>query len=177
MKFLVFIAILGFAFWIGSEIIEIVEAGYNSAVYYMTSAYHILAGFGIWGLHLLQSRLRNNLSLTGTALISITYFALAYFPIQVMYSGLSVSEFIMANPIYKIPGFISLIGFIIFGIAVIRTKYFPTWAGVIIILGTIIYAIAMAAKLQIIVNINNIILSMTIIYMSILGLGRLKNDH
>ena len=64
----------------------------------MTSVYHILAGFGIWGLHLSQSRSKNKLSLVGTVLISITYFALAYFPIQVMNSGLTVSDYITQNP-------------------------------------------------------------------------------
>ena len=53
-------------FWLISEIIEIIEGGHNSTVYYMTSVYHILAGFAIWGLHLLQSHLVINLSLIGT---------------------------------------------------------------------------------------------------------------
>ena len=170
MNYLIYIAILAFMFWPVSEIIEIKEGGHNSTVYYMTSVFHILAGFGIWGLHLLQSPLVINLSLIGTVFISITYFVLAYFPIQVMNSKLSFSEFITIHPIYRVPGIINVIGFIIFGIAIIRIGFFPAWTGVIIILGTIIFAIAMTMKNHIVVNINNIIISATIIYMCIFGL-------
>jgi len=170
MIYLIYIAILGFTVWIVSEIMEIIKGRHDSTVYYMTSAYHILAGVGIWGLHLLQSNSANKLSLIGTLFISITYFALAYFPIQVMNSRVSVSEFIETHPIYKVFGIASLIGFIIFGIAIIRIGHFPAWTGVLIILGTIIYALAMAKKIQIVVNINNIIISATIFYMCIFGL-------
>ncbi|MCB0555834.1 MAG: hypothetical protein KDD02_19965 [Phaeodactylibacter sp.] len=175
MKYLLYLLISGFALWIGSEILEIIQGGYSPAVYYMTAAYHILAGFGIWSLHLLQAGKKNNVSLTATILISLTYFALAYFPIQVMQSGLSVSAFIAANPIYKIPGLISLAGFVLFGLAIIKTRYFPAWTGVAIILCTIIYGIAMAKQLQLVVNINNIILSIVIIYIGVLGIGNRNN--
>lgn len=170
MNYLIYIAILGFTLWIISEIIEIIEESHNSTVYHMTSAYHILAGIGIWGLHLLQSHLIINLSLIGTVFISITYFFLAYFPIQVMNTKVSISEYIKIHPMYRVPGFISLIGFILFGISIIRIGFFPSWAGIIIILGTIIFPLAMAKKNQIIVNINNIIISATLIYMCIYGL-------
>lgn len=171
MKYLVYLLIVGFVFWIGSEVLEIIQSGYSPAVYYMTAVYHILAGIGIWSLHLLQAPKKNTLSLVGALMISASYFALAYFPIQVMHSGLSVSAFISATPIYKIPGLISLVGFILFGMSIIRTKYYPTWTGLIIIAGTIVYAVAIAMKLQLMVNINNIILSIAIIYMGIFGLG------
>ena len=174
MKYLIYIAILGFVTWIVSELIEIVEGGYNSTVYYLTSVYHIFAGFGIWGLHLLQSQKKNTISLISVVLISLTYFSLGYFPIQVMNAGLSISEFIIQNPLYKIPGIISLIGFVLFGYAIIRTKYFPNWTGLVLIFGTIIYAISMALEFQIVVNINNIILSGTIIYMCFYGLKKIK---
>lgn len=177
MKYLLYTAILAFTLWLGSELIEIIQDGYTSTVFYMTSAYHILAGFGIWGIHQLQSKKKNFLSSTGVLLISSTYFALAYFPIQVMNSGLSVSEFIGINPIYKIPGLINLVGFIVFGTAVIRTKYFPAWTGIFIILGTLIYAIAIALKFPIVVNINNMILSITIIYMCIFGLRKIRKNQ
>jgi len=170
MNYLIYIAILAFIIWIVSEIIEIKESGHNSTVYCLTSAYHILAGLGIWGLHLRQSRSVNDLSFIGTVLISLTYLALAYFPIQVMRSEGSVSEFIKAHPIYKIPGFISLIGFIVFGIAVIKIGFFPAWTGIVIILASIIYPIAMLRKNHLVVNINNIIIAINIIYMSFFGL-------
>lgn len=176
MKFFIFTAIIGFTCWIGSEVLEIIFQGYNSTVYYLTTSYHILAGIGIWGLHYLQFQPENRLSYISTLLISITYFALAYFPIQVMNSGISVSEFLELHPVYKIPGLISLVGFILFGLSILKAGYFPKWAGVIIILGTLIYAIAMVLKLQIVVNINNCILSLSIIYLCIFGLRKLQNE-
>jgi hypothetical protein len=169
MKYLLFAAILGYLCWIGSEVVEIAQGGYNSTVYYLTAAFHFFAGFGIWGLHFLQNRSKNTLSAAGTVMISLSYLALAYLPIQVMHSGLSNLEFIEANPIYKIPAMINVVGMIVFGIAVIRAKFFPAWTGVIIIFGSIIFAVAMTKGLQVIANINNIIISMTIIYMCILG--------
>lgn len=174
MKYLIIAAILGYTCWIGSEVIEIAQGGYNATVYYLTAAFHLLAGIGIWGLHFLQSRKQNTLSAVGTVMISLTYLALTYLPIQVMHSGLSGLEFAAANPVYKIPGMINVFGLIVFGIAVIRTKFFPAWTGVIIILGSITFAVAMTQGLQIIANINNIILATTIIYMCMLGYQRLQ---
>ena len=93
---------------------------YTPTVYYLTSICHILAGIGFWGLHVLQTKQKNILSFLGTLLISITYFALAYFPIQAMNSDLSITEFIEQNLFYKIPGLLSLLGFILFSIAVFK---------------------------------------------------------
>lgn len=162
--------ISGFLLWVGSELLEIIEGGYTPAVYYMTSGYHLLAGFGIWALHMLQSQQGNRLSAISVALISVTYFTLSYFPIQVLNSGLSVSEFLTEAPLYKLAGGLSLLGFILFGISVIRSKHFPVWTGIVLILGTLIYAFAMSMQLSLIVNINNIVLSVTVLYMCFSGL-------
>ena len=175
MKYLLFTAILGYACWIGSEVVEIAQGGYNATVYYLTAAFHFFAGIGIWGLHFQQSRKQNTLSAVGTVMISFTYLALTYLPIQVMHSGLSGLEFAAANPIYRIPGMINVLGLVVFGIAVIRTKFFPAWTGAIIILGSITFAVAMTQGFQIIANVNNIILATTIIYMCISGYQRLQH--
>jgi hypothetical protein len=98
MKYLLYAAILGFTLWIISEIMELTE-GYVSAGYYLTAIFHVIAGFTIWGLHLLQSKRKNTLSLIGVALISVAYFSIAYLPIQVMHSGLSVSGYVVETPI------------------------------------------------------------------------------
>lgn len=176
MKYLIYAAILGYSCWIGSELVEIVGGGYNPTVYYLTAAFHFFAGVGIWGLHFLQNRPKNILSTTGTAMISLSYLALTYLPIQVIHSGLSNLDFIEANPIYKIPAVINVVGMIVFGIAVIRAKFFPAWSGVVIILGILIFVVSMTSGFQIVANINNIILSMTIIYMCILGYRQLQKQ-
>ena len=56
MKYLLYAGIFGFTFWMISEVMEIVN-GYNPTVYYLTSVYHFLAGFGIWGLHNAQAEI------------------------------------------------------------------------------------------------------------------------
>jgi len=176
MKYLIYAAILGYTSWIVSEMVEIAQGGYNATVYYLTAAFHLFAGIGIWGLHFLQSRKQNTLSAVATVMVSFTYLALTYLPIQVMHSGLSGLEFAAANPVYKIPGMINVIGLVVFGIAVIRTKFFPVWTGAIIILGGIIFAVAMTQGFQLIANINNIILATTIIYMCMLGYQGLQQQ-
>lgn len=170
MKTLLYTLITGFILWIGSEILEIIEGGYTPAVYYMTAGYHVLSGFGIWSLHLLQTPKKNQLSFISAGLISATYFALSYFPIQVLNSGMSVNEFLAHAPLYKFAGGLSLLGFILFGISVIRTKYFPIWTGIVLIAGTLVYAIAMINQFSLVVNLNNILLSVTVLYMCSSGL-------
>jgi hypothetical protein len=92
MKYLLYAGILGFSFWMISEIIELVH-GYNPTVYYLTSGYHFLAGFGIWGLHKAQASTKNPLSKIGAFIALIAYLGLTFFPIQVMHSGMNFSEF------------------------------------------------------------------------------------
>lgn len=169
MNYLVYAAILGYACWLGSELVEIAQGGYTPTVYYLTAAFHAFAGIGIWGVHFLQARAKNTLSAVGTTMASLSYLSLIYLPIQVMHSGLSASEFRAANPVYMIPGMINVVGLILFGIAVVRTKFFPAWTGVIIISGIILFAAAMTQGLHLVANINNILLSSTIIYMCIWG--------
>lgn len=172
-KYLLLAAILGYLCWMISEVVEIVHGSYNSTVYFLTAAFHLFAGIGIWGLHFVQNRSNNTLSAIGTVMISLSYLSLVYLPIQVMHSGLSGAAFVEANPMYMIPGFINVIGLILFGIAVIRAKFFPAWTGAIIMLGSIIFIVAMTNGFQVVANINNITLSMTLIYMCLLGYTQL----
>lgn len=168
-KFLLFAAILGYLCWMVSEVVEIVQGGFNPTVAYLTAAFHLFSGIGIWGLHLVQNRSKNTLSIIGTVMVSVSYLILVYLPIQVVHSGLTGTEFVEANPMYKIPAFINVLGLVLFGAAVIRAKFFPAWTGAVIILGSIIFIVAMTNGFQIVANINNIALSATIIYMCMLG--------
>ena len=101
MKYLLYAGILGFAFWMISEVIELIS-GYNSTVYYLTSGYHFFAGLGVWGLYKVQQGHSNILGKTGAVISSLSYLGLTLFPIQVLNSGLSFPEFLEANPLYKI---------------------------------------------------------------------------
>ena len=177
MKYLLYAGILGFSFWMVSEIIEIVN-GYNPTVYYLTSGYHFLAGIGIWGLFKVQPNDKNRLGKIGAVITLIAYLSLTYFPIIVMNSGLNLSEFIDANPIYKIFGGFWFLGMILFGISLTKTKCFPLWTAIVFIIGTIIFtATPLLGWPTVLANCTNIIFSLTVIYMCVFGLNKLNNNH
>jgi len=177
MKYLLIAAVLGYLCWMISEVVEIIHGGFNPTVYYLTAAFHLFSGIGIWGLHLVQYRSKNTLSLIGTVMVSLSYLSLVYLPIQVLHSGLSGVEFVELNPMYKIPAFVNVTGLILFGIAVIRSKFYPMWTGAFIIVGSIIFLTAMMNGFQTVANINNITLSATIIYMCIVGYQHFDNKN
>lgn len=177
MKYLLYAGILGFSFWMISEVIEIAN-GYNSTVYYLTSGYHLFGGFGIWGLYKVQKDNTNILGKIGAAVSLFAYLSLTFFPIQVMNSGLSILDFLNANPLYKIPGGFWFLGMILFGISLIKTKYFPFWTAVVFIIGTLMFtATPMLGWPTILVNCTNSVFSLTVIYMIVLGLYKLKNEY
>jgi hypothetical protein len=177
MKYLLYAGILGFSFWMISEAMEMVH-GYNPIVYYLTSGYHFLAGFGIWGLHKVQADNKNRLSKIGAFITLIAYVGLTFFPIQVMNSGLDFPEFLEANPLYKVPGGFWFLGMILFGISLIRTKYFPLWSALVFIIGTIMFtATPLLGWPTVLVNCTNMVLSLTAIYLCISGLNKFNNNH
>ncbi len=172
MNYLLYAGILGFSFWICSEVIEIYLSGYNAAVYYLTALYHVFAGFGVWGLHKIQSgQCKNVLSAFGAATTLIAYVGVIYFPIEVMHSGLTIPEFLNIKPIYKIPGALWLLGMLMFGVSVLKSKHFPIWTGVVILLGAGIFVatplLNWPAKLA---NVSNILLAATFIYLCTISL-------
>lgn len=171
MKFFLFAVILGFGCWIVSEVFEIVQGGYSPEVYYLTAAYHVLAGIGVWGIYKVQTPRKNLINLTATAIASIGYLFFAIFPLQVMRSGLSMAEFVAANPIYKLAGLVWFAGMMLFSISVIRTGYFPRWAGVIMVFGTVVFtATPIFGWPMLIVNFTNIIFAGTVMRLGFLGL-------
>lgn len=175
MKLLLYAAIIGFTFWMTSEIFEIVLGGRSPEGYYLTAAYHFFAALGIWGLHKRQTAEKNLFNTISAVIVSVTYLCITILPVQVLNSGLSFPEFINANPIYKLAGFIWVIGMILFSIAIIRTGFFPKSAGFIMLVGTIIFTAGpLLSWPMLIVNVSNIIFSATVIYISIIGL---RKDH
>ena len=175
-KYLLFTGIIAFSLWIASEMIEICN-GYTPVVYYLTAGYHFLAGFGILGLHKAQSKDKNLLSMIGAIVGFLAYLSLTFFPIQVMNSGLSFSAFIETNPIYKIPGGVWFLGMMLFGISVLRSQFYPKWTAIVFLSGILMFTATPLLQWPTLpVNITNIVLALTIIYMSFLGLKSLKKD-
>jgi hypothetical protein len=172
MNYLLYAAMLGFACWMLSEVLEIVQNGYSPAVYYLTSAYHFLAGLGVWGLFKAQTPDKNVFNRVSTAMASVAYLGLTLFPIQVMRSGLSMTDFVEGNPVFKLGALLWLTGMLLFSVSVIRTGYFPRWAGVIMMIGTVSFAATpMLGWPQLLVNVTNIIFAATVIYISFIGLS------
>lgn len=171
MKPLLIIAILGFGCWMFSEVLEIVRRGYSPAVYYLTAAYHFLAGIGVWGIYRAQTREKSLFNLAVTAIVSVAYISMTLFPLQVMWSGLSMGEFISANPVYKLAGLVWFIGMILFSISVIRSGFFPKWAGVVMVIGTLFFTATPIFGLpMLLVNVTNIIFAGTVIWIGAIGL-------
>lgn len=171
MRFLLVTAVLGFGCWIASEVLEIVQRGYSPAVYYLTAAYHVLAGIGVWGIYKAQTQGKNLFNLTGTAIASIAYVSMTFFPLQVMWSGLSMGEFVSANPVYKLAGLVWFIGMILFSISVIRTGFFPIWTGAVMVIGTLFFTATPIFGLpMLLVNVTNIVFAGTVIWIGVLGL-------
>lgn len=172
MKALLYAAILGFACWMVSDIIELVQAGRGPAVYYLTAAYHVFAGLGVWGLYKAQTPDKNVFNLASTALASVTYLAFTLFPLQILWSGLSMAEYVQVHPLYKLLGFVWLIGVLLFSVSVLRSGYFPKWAGLAMVVGFVTFTVGgqLAAFPMILLNINTIVLSAVVIYLSTLAL-------
>lgn len=171
MRYFLIAGVLGFSFWVLSEAFEIYAGGHTDVVYYLTSLYHVLAGFGLWGLHKTQTRSSANaLSCLSAAIVFISYLGLAYFPIQIMNSGLRVPDFLNVNPIYKVLGVFWFSGMIMFGVSILKTNYFPAWTGIFVILGPIVFTATPILNWPgTLAKITNIILSITIIYMCIIS--------
>lgn len=159
MKSLKFILILAFVLWIVSEVIELIIGGYNPAVYYITTAYHLTAAIGIfYFFERIPGSKRPLLLPVSIILISLTYLILLPFPIQVMQSGLSVKAFLSDHIYYKAAGLISVVGFLLFGASIARSWKDIRWIGYGIILCTLIYVFSMVNAYHILMNFNNIIL-------------------
>lgn len=177
MKYLLFAGILGFSCWMISEFIEIFS-GYNATVYYLTAAYHFFAAFGIWGLYRVQKQEGNSLGKIGAVISAVAYLGLVYFPIAVMHSGLHFPAFLEANPAYKFLGGFWFLGMMMFGISLLRTKYFAVWTAVVFIVGTLLFtATPLLGLPTMLVNFTNIVFAMTVIYLCVFGLNQLNKNY
>jgi hypothetical protein len=83
-----------------------------------------------------------------------------------------------AYPFYKIPRGFWFLGMILFGISVVKTQYFPSWTALVFILGTIMFtAKPLLGWPTILVICTNTVFSLTVIYMCVFGLNKLRKDY
>ncbi len=160
--------IAGAICWIISEILEIVHGGYNPVILWLTVLFHLLAAVGIWGLHLGQAKGKNSLSFSGTALLSIGYLAFAAVPLIVIAGDFDGPAGVMeAYPAFRLFGAMSVIGILMFGAAVVKLRYFPAWAGIAFVMGSLVtFTILATHQSMLIANAANILVSVVLIKMA-----------
>lgn len=131
MKNLLYAALLGAALWILTEVLEMASAkGSTPLSLWLTTLWHPILALGFWGLHKRQFPAKNVLSLAGAILLILSLLAFAPVSILILYSEVNTfSEFLEQNPGFQVAGLASVAGYILFGIAVIRSRFYPGWMG------------------------------------------------
>lgn len=173
MKNLLYAAILGAGLWILSEILEMSSInGSTPLSSWITTIWHPFLAFGFWGLHKSQSQSKNTLSLIGVIFLILSFIGFAPVSLMILNSPINTfSEFLQQNPMFQIFGLFSLVGYILFGAAMIRTKYFPKWTGFALIIAIVVSLIQTLGNLpELLQHIAFIGLSVVIIYMSVFAL-------
>ncbi|MFZ1703257.1 MAG: hypothetical protein WAT79_02865 [Saprospiraceae bacterium] len=173
MKYFLYSAIVGAGLWIFSEFLEMDSLhGSTPLSLWITTFWHPIIALGFWGLHLAQSPHKNTLSLVGTILLIVSFIGFTPVSLMILNSPVQTfSAFLNQNPGFQIFGICSLLGYILFGISVIKTKYYPFWTGHILILSIFLSAIQSMAELaEIWQHISFICLSCVVIFMSVFGL-------
>lgn len=170
MRTFLYIATLGYVAWIGSEIAELLAQGYTPTVFFLTAIYHLLAGLGIWGLYHAQAQYAGKLGLVAASLISLSFLVLVYFPLGAMQAGLTPPEYASTRPFFQLFGFMNILGFILFGIAIYRARVFPRWTGPVLAIGKILFATLLAAGGGPVLNAVSIGLALVVLWMITLAL-------
>jgi len=174
MKTLLYAAILAASLWILTEFLEMASPeGFTPLSMWLTTLWHPILALGFWGLHKSQSPKRNRLSLIGVLLLILSFIAFAPVSLMILNSTVvnSFPEFIQQNPIYQVFGLMSLIGYILFAISMIRTRYYAGWMGFVILLTVLLSVVQNFAQLaEIWQHVAFIITSLVIISMSVFAL-------
>lgn len=136
-----------------------------------------LFGIGIWGLHQRQTTQRQStLSLVGTVLLSIGAAAFVVMSIQIIqvFPDRQPLDFV-TTPIFMIAGSSIGLGTILFSISVIRINHFPKWTGILLLMTPLINIATEVIWQTTVVRVYlNLLLSVTIIYMSSYAIQQLK---
>ncbi len=178
MKILLYAALLGASLWILTEVLEMASAeGSTPLSLWLTTLWHPILAMGFWGLHRGQSSMKNStLSMAGVILIILSLLAFA--PVSVMIlqdPGLNTfADFMEQNPFYQLVGLVSLIGYILFSVAVIRTRFYPGWTGYALLFTVLLSLVQTAAGLpELFQHMAFIGLSLVIAYLAAFALQHL----
>ena len=144
MRVLPLLLIVAGAFWIASELLELLLGGRSTASLWLTAAFHQLMVFGIWGAYRGPGVPRGPLALVAAVLVSLGYLVLVYPPIAVALApALTIEEFMEANPLFKAAGLAAVLGKVMFGISILRTRIDPAWTGITLTVGPLLFAAVM----------------------------------
>lgn len=177
MKTLLYAAILGAGLWIITEVLEMASpTGSTTLSLWMTTLWHPILALGFWGLHKSQAREKNTLSLVGALLIILSFLVFAPASLIMINASIdSFSAFLQQYPVYQVVGLVSLIGNLLFGIAMIRTRFYPAWMGFSFLLALLLGMVQNFAQLpEVVQHIAFIWMSIVIINMAFFGLYKLR---
>lgn len=177
MKNLVYALIIGCVFMIASQSIEIMSANQTIPGTALNIIAFIFFAVGGWSLHKMQSRNgKNILSFVGILLITIATFSISAVSIQVIQSIQNGTAFdFTTSPFFMFGGIAITLGVILFGISIIRSKVFPAWTGIAIMLLPITSVLTEAVlKTTFIRELLNPILAVIFLYLCYLMLKDLR---
>ncbi len=180
MKNLLYAAIFGAGLWIITEIIEMgSSAGATSLSLWLTTLWHPILAIGFWGLHKVQSPGKNMLSTIGAILIIVTLLAFA--PVSMIIMSTSVSsfaEFMQQYPIYQVFGVLSLMGYIFFGISILRTRFYPSWMGFALMLSVLLAMVQTFGQLaEVLQHVAFMATSIVIINLALFGIRSINKQE
>lgn len=175
MKISLQVLIAAGAVWIVSELLELIMGGRTLAVLWITALFHLLMVGGIWGAYRGQAGPRSRVSLVAAAMASVGYLILIYPPLAVSQSAtLTIGEYIRGSPFFTIGANLAVFGVIAFGIAVWRTRAYPTWIAIALIACPAVFTAVMLSEGPGLLAIAaNIIQSIALIGMGREGLRRI----
>jgi prepilin signal peptidase PulO-like enzyme (type II secretory pathway) len=173
MRNLLYAAVLGAGLWILSEILEMASLhGSTPLSLWVTSIWHPILAVGFWGLHKRQSPFKNTLSLIAVIFLILSFIGFAPVSLLILNSSVDTfSEFLQQNPGFQIFGIFSLGGYILFGAAMLRTKFYPGWMAYLLLFFIVLSAVQNFAHLsELVQHVAFIGLSAVVILMALYGL-------
>lgn len=177
MKIFLQVLIAAGLVWISSEMLEVVMGGRTPLTLWITAVFHLLMAFGIWGAYGSQAGGRGTLSLVGAVMASLGYFILIYPPIAVSQSAtLTISEYIGGSIYFRFAGMLAVFGTIAFGFSVWRTRSYPMWIGIVLMVCPAVFvSVLLAGGPDLVVITANVVQSIALIAMGRDGLRRLPH--
>lgn len=173
VRYGVWAAVIGAILAILVEVVEIVNAGlaFSSALFAILRAISmLLLAFGVWRLHMIQSREGGKLSLIGALFMIIGYLFTAVFILSLIGAEMpdmedptaAIGELVASNPLILIALPFTLLGPLLFGIATIRAKVYPRWTGIILVVAPFVAFVVFAGAPTIVGNVGEMLVPLTL---------------